>query len=43
MKKAVAAHPTLVPGLTTVAGQVTNRAVADSLGLPFVDTADALA
>ncbi len=43
VKKAVAAHPTLVPGLTTVAGQVTNRAVADSLGLPFVDTADALA
>ncbi len=39
---AVGADPTLVPGVTTVAGHVTNPAVAASLGLPFVEPARAL-
>ena len=42
VRNAVAADPNLVPGVTTVAGHVTNRAVAESLGLPFVDPAQAL-
>ncbi|MEO5679360.1 MAG: alanine dehydrogenase [Acidimicrobiales bacterium] len=41
--RAAAADATLVPGVTTVAGHVTNHAVADSLGLPFVEPAQALA
>jgi alanine dehydrogenase len=34
--------PTLVPGINTVAGQVTNRPVAEFLGLPAVDPLTAL-
>jgi alanine dehydrogenase len=34
--------PALVHGINTVAGQVTNAAVADSLGEPFVDPSAAL-
>jgi len=42
VKGAAAADPTLVPGVTTVAGHVTNPAVAASLGLAFVEPALAL-
>jgi len=40
---AVAADPALLPGVTTVAGRVTNRAVAESLGRPWADPAASLA
>jgi len=40
---AMAADPALVPGVTTVAGRVTNRAVAESLGRPWADPAATLA
>jgi alanine dehydrogenase len=43
VRKAVTTDPTLVPGVTTVDGNVTNPAVADSLGHPFVDPLQALA
>jgi alanine dehydrogenase len=43
VRKAVTTDPTLVPGVTTVDGHVTNPAVADSLGHPFVDPLQALA
>ena len=42
VRAAVAADPTLVPGVTTVAGKVTNRAVAESLGHPYANPAGAL-
>jgi len=38
-----AADPALASGINTLAGQVTNAAVADALGRPFVPAADALA
>ena len=43
VRKAATADPTLVPGVTTVGGHVTNQAVAESLGHPFVDPLQALA
>ncbi|HEV8114717.1 MAG TPA: hypothetical protein VGP53_00660, partial [Acidimicrobiales bacterium] len=43
VREAAAADASLVPGVTTLAGQVTNRAVAESLGHPWVDPAHALA
>ena len=42
LKAAVGADPALAPGVTTVAGHVTNPAVAASLGLAYVDPARAL-
>jgi len=42
VKGAAASDPALVRGVTTVAGQVTNPAVAASLGLPFAEPALAL-
>jgi alanine dehydrogenase len=39
---AVRADATLAHGLSTVAGQVTNPAVAESLGVPYVRPEDAL-
>ena len=43
VRAATEADGALVHGVTTVAGEVTNRAVAESLSLPFVDPARALA
>jgi alanine dehydrogenase len=43
VRAAAGADPTLVPGVTTVGGRVTNPAVAESLGLPFADPLAALA
>jgi len=43
VRAAVRADPTLVPGVTTVGGHVTNYAVAESLGLAYVDPGRALA
>ncbi|MCU1376358.1 MAG: alanine dehydrogenase [Actinomycetia bacterium] len=43
VRGAVAADPALGPGVNTVGGQVTNQAVAEALGRPFVALADALA
>ena len=40
---AALADPALAHGVNCVAGQVTNEAVAASLGRPFVDVATALA
>ena len=42
VKGAVAAHPTLLPGVTTVGGQITNPAVAASFEMPYADPATAL-
>ena len=43
VREAAAADASLIPGVTTLAGQVANRAVAESLGHPWVDPARALA
>jgi alanine dehydrogenase len=43
VRAAAAADPALVHGVTTVGGSVTNLAVADSLGHPYVDPMQALA
>jgi alanine dehydrogenase len=43
VRAAAEADATLVPGITTVGGHVTNAAVAASLGLPFLAPAAALA
>jgi len=43
VRAAADADHTLLPGVTTFGGHVTNHAVAASLGLPFVDPARALA
>ena len=42
VKRAAEADPTLVPGVTTVGGRVTNPAVATSLGMEYHDPARAL-
>lgn len=42
LRDALTAHPELRPGLTTVGGAVTQPAVAEALGKPYVDPADAL-
>jgi alanine dehydrogenase len=42
VRGAMAAHAELVGGVTTVAGSVTQPAVAEALGRPFVDPASAL-
>jgi alanine dehydrogenase len=42
VRSATSAHPELVPGVTTVAGAVTNSAVAEALKRPFADPRDAI-
>jgi alanine dehydrogenase len=43
VQAAVANHPELLPGVNLVAGAVVNRAVADSVGLPYEEPTPALA
>jgi len=43
VRAAAQADPALVPGVTTVRGQITNHAVAESLGHPYVAPDQALA
>lgn len=43
LRRAVRTHPELVPGLNVVGGRMVHPAVAESLGLPPADPAEALA
>jgi len=42
VRRALAAHPGLVPGVNVASGQVTHAAVAEGVGLPYVTVEDAL-
>lgn len=42
VRRAMASHPELTGGVTTVAGEMTQPAVAEALGRPFTPPADAL-
>ncbi len=43
VQAAVANHPELLPGVNVAGGAVVNRAVAESVGLPYEEPTDALA